>query len=206
METTWKDGKVVSRTFTPNSQQAEKLGFVKLDKKYDYDAMQDIIVESNIRTLADGSKVGAYSARFKQTKFAPEIESKIKMKDFDKLNFSDEITGATKKVLDENNIVYDLGDGIIINQAKDKWGGVETTLVKDGEDIRNLSVRYNSRFINQDNEQIYLHNGNFCATTKHDHENNIFTTYDTAGTIERSFTNTPYPWRKETTNLLDTIK
>ena len=58
----------------------------------------------------------------------------------------------------------------------------------------------------QDNEEIHLHNGNFRATTKYDHENKIFTTYDTAGTIERSFTNTPYPWRKETTNLLDTIK
>ena len=37
METTWKNGRIVSRTFTPNAERAEKTGLAKLEKKYDYD-------------------------------------------------------------------------------------------------------------------------------------------------------------------------
>ena len=97
--TGYYEGEVIQRVFRPKNNSE----IIEIVKNYDtrtYDGLKTI---KSATTKSDGSTSHSFVAKFTEHKFSPEVEAKIKMKDFEKFD-----------VATMQNGVSDLGNGISI--------------------------------------------------------------------------------------------
>ena len=85
LKTTYKDGVVVRREYIP----ADKTEIQKIEKTYDNETHEGLKLVKGKITEADGTLKYSTQGYFTEHSFAPEIESKIKMRDFDELKIGD---------------------------------------------------------------------------------------------------------------------
>ena len=116
LKTTYKDGVVVRREYIP----ADKTEIQKIEKTYDNETHEGLKLVKGKITEADGTLKYSTQGYFTEHSFASEIESKIKMREFDKLKIGDYKLGK-----------YDLGDGVELKVVNDSY-----YLYKDGKQIR----------------------------------------------------------------------
>lgn len=144
MYTDYVDGIVTTRHFSP----ADKTQIKEISKTYDTKTYEGFRTIKSKITQADGNIKYAFNAIGLDRKFPPEIESKIKMKDFDNLKLDD--INFDKK---------DLGDGVVL--AKTVGDGVK--LVHNG---KTLCIK----FFNKSGDTIVMPNGTQVIKNK----NNTF--------------------------------
>ncbi|MBR2430552.1 hypothetical protein IKB17_03700 [bacterium] len=125
LTTAYFDGEVVMRTYRPKNT-AE---FKEIVKKYDTKTHEGVKLVKGEKKMLDGTKKHSLWACFTERQFPPEIEAKIKMKDFEKLDLAQMEFG--KK---------DLGDGIVLEVKKDIIGQKECSILKNDKCVASLNA------------------------------------------------------------------
>ena len=166
------NGKVLERStnnadyyeiYENGKRLANKSSFIPKKGKYKDVEITRIIDDSNegirISTLRKGDKWynAIRLATFTEKKFAPEIESKIKMKNFDNISYLNE-----KYPIDPTRggyTFFDLGDGLVLQRSNS-----HNFLLKDGQEIRKYYIAddgITSSIKNNREQEIWYDNGKY---------------------------------------------
>lgn len=171
LTTAYFDGEVVMRTYRPKS----KAEFKEIVKKYDTKTHEGVKLVKGEKEMLDGTKEHSLWACFTERQFPPEIEAKIKMKDFEKIDLAQMEFG--KK---------DLGDGIVLEVKKNIIGQKECSILKNDKCVANLhdpSSSFYYWFKYKDKEMMKsLGDGKFSLLQIHNSKYSI--TYHTDGTSQ----------------------
>ena len=163
------NGKVLKRStnnadyyeiYENGTKLANKSSFIPKRGKYKGVEFTRTIDDSNegirISKLRSNKYKGSL-ATFTEKEFAPEIESKIKMKNFDNISYLNE-----KYPLDSEKVYtcYELGDGLVLQRSKNF-----SRLYKDKQQIREHYITSDQRTSSIDNnkQRIWYKDGKYTS-------------------------------------------
>ena len=141
-------------------KQSKQSAFVPKKGKYKSKKFTRTVDDSNEGIRISELRSGKYDikklATFTEKEFAPEIESKIRMKDFDNISFLNK-----NYPLDSTHVytTYDLGDGLVLKRSN-----THSFLLKGEQEIRTLYIEEEgivSSIKNDKNCAIWYQNGKY---------------------------------------------